>query len=141
MSAPIKILFVVLALIGGFFAQDAWSWLTTSPKPSLAEHCQLSTVPCEQKGVSVSISRDVAQPLIPIQVYVEWPKANADSLRLTLEGHEMEMGTARFAIAKAENGQYQAEVLLPACTMQAMTWVGQLSNGQQSIDVAIRMAR
>lgn len=140
MSKPIKVLFVTLALVAGFFADDVLSWLNSS-KPSLNDYCQLSTTACETKGVAITLNRDTAQPLVPIKINVDWPNSNTDSLHLTLKGYEMEMGTARFAIAQVENEQYQAEVLLPACTMEAMTWVGELSNGNQSINVAIRMAR
>jgi len=140
MSTSIKAFFVIIALVAGFFADDVMSWVKSS-KPSIAEHCQLSTKACEKEGVLVTLNRDTAQPLLPIQVSVEWPHSEADSLHLTLEGYEMEMGTARFAIAQINEGQYQGDVLLPACTMEAMTWVGKLSNGKQSIDVAIRMER
>ncbi|HAS62424.1 MAG TPA: hypothetical protein DCS35_07490 [Vibrio sp.] len=141
MSTSIKAFFVIVALVAGFFADDALSWLNSSSKAAITDYCQLSTNACEKEGIAVTLNRDTAQPLIPIQINVDWPHSEADSLHLTLEGYEMEMGTARFAIAQINEGQYQGDVLLPACTMEAMTWVGKLSNGKQSIDVAIRMER
>ncbi len=132
---------LAIALLAGFFTQDIMAWFTSSTPITLEEHCQLSTTACEQNNAVITISQDTAQPLLPFSLQANWPQSDASQLNLTLQGHEMEMGTARFAIAKLADGQYQGEVLLPACTMENMTWVGTLSDGKQSINVAIRMAR
>jgi len=141
MSTPIKIVLVALTALAGFYAQDIWSYLNPAPTVSLQEHCLLSTQPCERDKVVAVISQDTTQPLLPFTIDVSWPHSNAQSLSLNLQGYEMDMGLARFALAQNGSGHYQSEILLPACTMESMTWIGQLSDGQHSVNVAIRMAR
>lgn len=141
MPTLLKLIFIAIALISGYFAQDISSWFSDDKQSQLGQYCQLSTRGCEQESITVKLDRDVAQPLMPVQISATWPNSQSPSLRLTLNGHEMDMGTALFELQATGNGLYQAEVLLPACTMENMTWVGQLSDGQQSIALAIRMAR
>ncbi|WP_162047760.1 hypothetical protein [Vibrio taketomensis] len=141
MSNAIKGFAVVLALVVGFFAQDILSLQAAPANKTLAEHCQLSTQPCEQSNVVVTISQDTAQPLLPVTMVAQWPNSAAETLSLTLHGYEMDMGNARFTLNKADSQQFSGEVLLPGCTSKEMTWIGQLTDGKQSIDVAIRMAR
>ncbi|EGU46247.1 hypothetical protein VII00023_06907 [Vibrio ichthyoenteri ATCC 700023] len=141
MPTSIKLALIGCALIAGYFAQDIATWLTEDNKMPLSQYCQLSRHACEQEAISVTLSRDIAQPLVPVQISAEWPNRHAETLRLTLNGYEMDMGTALFELKQAKDGLYQAEILLPACTVENMTWVGQLSDGQQSINLAVRMAR
>lgn len=141
MSKLLKFLSALVAVSVGFFANDLIDFFQTAPKVSLDSYCHLSTEACTQDGVIISMNQDTAQPLQPFNLNVKWTSSQNDKLMLTLEGHEMDMGTARFAIARTLNGEYQADVLLPACTMDDMTWIGTLSDGSQSVDVAIRMAR
>ncbi|WP_194436920.1 hypothetical protein [Vibrio fluminensis] len=141
MSKLLKFLSALVAVSIGFFANDLIGFFQTSPKVSLDSYCQLSTEACAQDGVIISMNQDTAQPLQPFTLSVKWSSHQNENLMLTLQGHEMDMGTARFAIARTPSGEYQSDVLLPACTMDDMTWIGTLSDGSQSVDVAIRMAR
>lgn len=53
----------------------------------------------------------------------------------------MEMGTAVFKLTKNPNGAFTGDVILPVCTTEEMTWVGEVSDGQQSIKTSLRMER
>lgn len=137
----VKFTFIGIALIAGYFAQDIALWFGDDKKNQLAQYCPLSTLGCNQEAISVKLNHDLAQPLVPVQISAHWPNSQSHSLRLTLNGHEMDMGTALFELKANDEGIYQADVLLPVCTSGKMTWIGQLSDGHQSIDLAIRMAR
>ncbi|KOO07527.1 hypothetical protein [Vibrio hepatarius] len=142
MPSLVKILLLVVALCAGFFAGDVYEKLKSQVNTvSLDDYCLLSSQPCIQDGVSITVDRDVSQPLIPTHISVEWPQTNASELLLKLEGHEMEMGTAVFKLTKSPNGAFTGDVILPVCTTEEMTWVGELSDGQQNIKTSLRMER
>ena len=140
---PTLFIIVLLGLViaSGFFAKDIAGWLNSEEELSLSQYCPLSTQGCQQDNIRVTLNRDTVQPLIAVKISANWPKSDAAPLRLTLHGYEMDMGTALFELKAHQNGFYQAEVLLPACTVESMTWIGQLSDGHQSMNVSIRMAR
>lgn len=101
----------------------------------------MSTHPCIQDDIIVTLDRDISQPLIVTQMEVQWPSSQAEYLLLTLEGYEMEMGTTVFKLSKAKSGLYNGELMLPVCTLEAMTWVGELSDGNQTMKTSLRMER
>ena len=142
MPSIIKFALIALALCAGFFAGDLYHWYKSeATRPSLDDYCLLSTKPCSENDITVTLDRDVSQPLIPTQIQVEWSSSESDSLLLTLEGYEMEMGITLFKLNKKQDNIYIGEILLPVCTLEAMTWVGQLSDGKSQINTAIRMER
>ena len=142
MSSPVKLLLIALALTAGFFADDLYERFQDQlNRTSLSDYCLLSTTACIQDDIKVTIDRDVSQPLIPTQISVEWPKTEANELFLKMEGHEMEMGTVIFKLQKNKQGLFIGEVVLPVCTTDAMTWVGELSDGQQTMKTSLRMER
>lgn len=135
-----KVVLFAVALASGFFANDAIRWYhSMSEQVSLDEYCLVSTKPCQQQEISVLADKDVSHPLIPTTVNVNWPDKNADSLMMTLEGYEMEMGTALFKLYKTESGNFSGQVILPVCTTEAMTWYGTISDGTLSINTSLRM--
>lgn len=138
----LKVTGVAIALIAGFYAPTLIKSLSTpsEPKP-LDEYCVLSKQTCVQQGVSMRLSVDSAQPLVPAQITVDWPDTNAEQLVLSLTGQEMEMGQPKFLIKKVSSGKYMGEVVLPVCTQESMTWVGKLSDGQNTLYPAIKMHR
>ncbi|MDN2483805.1 hypothetical protein [Vibrio agarivorans] len=79
-------------------------------------------------------------PLTPARLTVAWP-SEAESLQLRLVGHEMDMGEVRIQLNATTPGVYVAEVILPVCTLDAMTWHGELTDGNESIYTGIRMQR
>lgn len=135
-----KVVLFAIALVSGFFASDAIKWYqSTTKQVSLDEYCLVSTKPCDQQEISVVADKDISHPLIPTTVNVDWPDMDADSLMMTLEGYEMEMGKALFKLNKTEAGSFAGQVILPVCTTEAMTWYGTISDGTQSIKTSIRM--
>ncbi|UUM31893.1 hypothetical protein [Vibrio japonicus] len=142
MSSPVKLLAIALALTVGFFAGDLYeTFQNRSKSTSLSDYCLLSTKACLQDDIKVTVDRDISQPLIPTQVTVEWPQSEANELFLKLEGHEMEMGVVIFKLQKNAQGSFSGEVILPVCTTDSMTWVGELSDGQQLMKTSLRMER
>lgn len=138
----IKIALVAGALATGFFAGDIYQWYQSQQtKISLDDYCLLSTQPCTQNDIRIVLDRDISQPLIPTQMTVYWPTTDSEQLFLTLKGYEMEMGTAIFKLVKNDAGQFSGEIMLPVCTLEAMTWVGELSDGTQTMNAALRMER
>ncbi len=142
MSSPIKFLAIALALTVGFFSGELYEKFQDRLKSrSLSDYCLLSTKACVQDDIKVTLDRDVSQPLIPTQVTVEWPQSEANELLLKLEGHEMEMGIVMFKLQKNAQGSFNGELILPVCTTDSMTWVGELSDGQQLMKTSLRMER
>ncbi|RJX69754.1 hypothetical protein DZ860_14850 [Vibrio sinensis] len=137
-----KPLLLLLAVLLGFFASDIYRWLTAPPQTIvLDDYCQVSKQGCKSGEVIVKLSGEHAQPLVPTTLNVEWPNANSETLILTLQGYEMDMGTVKFKIDKLNDNQYQTDIILPVCRMETMTWVGELTDGTTTINTLIRMAR
>ncbi|PMH43131.1 hypothetical protein BCU68_03845 [Vibrio sp. 10N.286.49.B3] len=148
MHIAIKIIAILLASIAGFYAPALVSGLksvttatSTTHSLSIEDYCFLSTQPCTQQGVTMSVDKDKSQPLIPTTITVQWHDNSAAHLELELEGLEMSMGTAKYVLHSQGNGRYGADIILPVCTLDEMTWVGTLTDGNQSVFPALRMAR
>ncbi|KXI24303.1 hypothetical protein AS132_02275 [Photobacterium sanguinicancri] len=60
---------------------------------------------------------------------VEWNKlpTEVDSLMLSLEGHEMMMGTYKLLLKRSADNTFSGDLLLPVCTSDAMTWLGTIT--------------
>lgn len=133
---------VAVALVAGFYAPTLLKSLSTSSelKP-LDEYCVLSTAACVQQDITMTLNVDNTQPLVPALLTVEWSDSEAEQLVLSLSGREMEMGEPKFLLNKVSPGKYMGEVVLPVCTQESMTWVGELTDGQDTIYPAIKMQR
>ncbi|MCW8333976.1 hypothetical protein [Vibrio paucivorans] len=140
MHLALKASAVCAALAVGFFASDILSVFNqqSGSKP-IDDYCVLSTEGCTQQNVTMSLNSDIAKPLVPIQVTIEWPNAQSDVLSLDMQGHEMDMGTAKYRLTRTQGDQFQGEIILPVCTQEQMTWLGTLSDGNQDVFPAIRM--
>ncbi len=142
MSNLIKFGSVLLALSAGFIAAK---WLNAPVQPTdlkaLDDYCVVSSQTCVQQNVTIKANSDTVHPLIPSQLSVTWVDTAAKQLLLTLEGREMEMGKVKFILNRTSGDQFQGEVILPVCTSDEMTWVGELSDGSSSVKTAIRMKR
>ncbi|ELV8620516.1 TPA: hypothetical protein RQJ75_000177 [Vibrio vulnificus] len=147
MNNILKIIAFIVALSGGFFAKDIvqlFSSDTTAvaqSAPRLEDYCMLSTQACTQQAVSMTLSNDTAQPLIASEITVEWPATSGEQLMLSLRGLEMEMGMPKFILKQTSPGLFRGEVILPVCTTDAMTWLGELTDGTTTVYPAIRMQR
>ncbi|MDG3085862.1 hypothetical protein P7F88_07040 [Vibrio hannami] len=131
-----------LALVAGYFAPDVIHSLSQpSEQVDLSKYCVLSTEPCVQNDVSMLLEHDITRPLVPTTLSVHWPSSEAESLLIELQGVEMDMGIAKYQLKRQENGYYQAQLLLPVCTFDKMTWVGTISDGNSKVFPAIRMER
>ncbi|PNM65241.1 hypothetical protein AL546_002810 [Vibrio vulnificus] len=147
MNNILKIIAFIVALSGGFFAKDIVQLLSSDTTavaqsaPQLEDYCMLSTQACTQQAVSMMLSNDTAQPLVASEVRVEWPSSKEPQLVLTLSGLEMDMGKPKFVLKQTSPGHYSGEVILPVCTTDAMTWLGELTDGTTTVYPAIRMQR
>jgi hypothetical protein len=138
----IRILLLSVALLGGFFATDIVHWITQqSQAVSLDDYCLLSTNECRMDGNVTVVNKDTSQPLIATEIDVNWTSSDAESLIVTLQGYEMEMGVVKFSLTKTESGHFSGQMILPVCTMDAMTWYGTITDGSTSMNTAIRMER
>ncbi|MDF2153030.1 hypothetical protein [Vibrio sp. CAU 1672] len=131
-----------IALLAGFYTPDIIQRVSsTSEAESLDDYCMLSTATCSQHGIAMTLSVDTAQPLVPARLEVQWSSPGAEHLVLSLQGLEMDMGEPRFILNHIDNHTYAGDVVLPVCTQNTMTWIGELSDGQLSVYPAIKMHR
>jgi len=119
---------------------DGYIW-DMGKSMSIDEYCFLSTTSCVQENVTMTLNSETAQPLVPTTLNVEWHTSDAKQLILSLSGREMEMGEPKFLLKQIAPGQYQGDIILPVCTEDAMTWVGELSDGENTVYPAIKMQR
>ncbi|MGF1697008.1 hypothetical protein L4C54_15175 [Vibrio lamellibrachiae] len=151
MHPALKVTAVVAALVIGFFANDLRQLVSSpatastapaqSPPPSVDDYCFVSTQSCEQNKIVMTLDKDTAQPLVPTTFTVHWEDAQAESLILDMKGLEMDMGSVKYLLKPTQENIYQAEIMLPICTTQKMTWVGTLTDGSQTVFPAIRIER
>ncbi len=144
MHSGFKFIFIGAALVAGILASDvifqpSQSELT-SLAPSLDDHCMLTSAPCTQDNTVMTIDRDTVHPLVPVTLEVQWPESESDSLQLSLEGHEMDMGAPRFILKRTNGNLFSGEIILPVCTQESMIWTGKLTDGAHTVFPAIRMS-
>ncbi len=108
---------------------------------NLDDFCMLSTTSCEQESISMSLDRETAQPSSTHEDKSSLGGAASRTLMLSLTGLEMEMGSARFQLKNIGNNTYEGDVILPVCALDKMTWIGELTDGVDTVNPAIRMAR
>ncbi|ELN6884636.1 hypothetical protein J4H56_10145 [Vibrio alginolyticus] len=138
----LQIAAVSAALVAGFYAPTLIkSFSSPTQSKSIDEYCFLSTTSCVQENVTMTLNSETAQPLVPTTLNVEWHTSDAKQLILSLSGREMEMGEPKFLLKQIAPGQYQGDIILPVCTEDAMTWVGELSDGENTVYPAIKMQR
>lgn len=137
----IKIVGIIIAVSIGFFASDITKLATQQPEKTLDEYCMLSTATCIQDQVSITLNRDTAQPLLPVTLRIQWPNHEASQLILSLNALEMEMGTVKYSLKKSADGSFEGDIILPVCTLDNMTWVGELTDGTTTVYPALRMER
>ncbi|MEZ9155917.1 hypothetical protein FCV73_14645 [Vibrio sp. F13] len=146
MHSALKVAAVGIALVAGFYGPQAIQQFKSAMEHSTADvslddYCMLSTTWCEQDSVAMTLEHETAQPLVPTKIKVVWEGAASETLMLSLTGLEMEMGSARFQLKNTGNNIYEGDVILPVCTMDHMTWLGELTDGVETVKPAIRMAR
>ncbi|MFV0449993.1 MAG: hypothetical protein ACK5MF_16300 [Vibrio sp.] len=142
MRSALRLFVTLAALLAGFFASDLINFFSGNEKNiDLAQYCVLSSIPCTQQNVSMSLAQDTLHPLVANRLTVSWPNSESNQLVLSLQGVEMDMGTVKYVLKKIDSGKYEADIILPVCTSDSMTWVGQLSNGNTTVLPALRMER
>lgn len=141
MPSIAKLLLIILAVAGGFFAGDLVKLFQNQTPVSLDDYCLVSTEPCTQQSVTVKANKATSQPLVPTLVEVDWPDARSDKLVVSMQGYEMDMGNVLFTLERTATGQFSGQIILPVCTTDAMTWYGTISDGDSSINTSIRMER
>lgn len=142
MRSALKLLFIIAALLAGFFASDIIKLFSSETKSTdLSQYCVLSTTPCSQQNISMTLAQDKVHPLVANRLSVSWPDNDSEQLELRLQGVEMDMGTVKYVLKKAESGKFESDIILPVCTSDSMTWVGQLTDGKTTVLPALRMER
>ncbi|MEZ9699857.1 hypothetical protein AB4455_04240 [Vibrio sp. 10N.261.46.E12] len=146
MHSALKVAALGLALVAGFYGPQTIKHFKsamehTSTDVNLDDYCMLSTISCMQNAVEMTLDSETAQPLVPSKIKVVWEGAASNTLMLSLTGLEMEMGSARFQLKNIGDNTYEGDVILPVCTMDEMTWLGELTDGIETVNPAIRMAR
>ncbi|GAL35854.1 hypothetical protein JCM19240_4789 [Vibrio maritimus] len=139
LNNKIKILLVAGALGAGFYLPNLLKQ-TPNADLDLSSYCMLSSDVCEQQGVKLKLDTQRVTPLTPIKVDVFWPNAEAETLSISLQGKEMDMGVAKYQLEMIKPDVYQGEIILPVCAEQRMTWYGTVSDGSTDIKAALRMS-
>jgi len=136
----IKFTIAILVLIVGFIAPDIVSKINAQTKfHPLTDYCMLSTQACQQDNVSLLLNTDTIKPLKPNTLKVHWPQSKAERLELSMRGLEGELGTVRYTLKKMGNGFFEGQITLPVCTLDEMTWLGELTDGHKSVLTGVRM--
>ncbi|CAM3069559.1 hypothetical protein [Vibrio rarus] len=141
MTKMIKSLTVLLALGLGFFANDIYHALQTPTDLDATHYCQLSTQPCNINNATITIAEDVVSPMQPVDIHVQWPSHPQAQIWVELEGKEMSMGTAKFVLAKQDDGSFAGQLLLPVCHSNAMTWIGSIRSQNDALPISVRMQK
>lgn len=142
MPSVAKLLLLVIAVGGGFFASDIQHWIQAkNDKISLDEYCLITTQSCTQDNITVQADKDTSQPLVPTVVEVDWPESSSEQLFVSLQGYEMDMGQVVFKLDKNSGGRFSGQIILPVCTTEAMTWYGTITDGEKTLKTSIRMER
>jgi len=89
----------------------------------------------------MTLAQDKVHPLVANRLSVSWPNSDSEQLELRLQGVEMDMGTVKYVLKKTESGKFESDIILPVCTSDSMTWVGQLTDGKTTVLPALRMER
>lgn len=100
-----------------------------SPSTALVSECELTSTPCHVDDATLALETDGVSPMISNTLSVNWdalPKG-VDSLMLSLEGHEMMMGTYKLLLTRENNQLFTGDLLLPVCTSDTMTWFGTIT--------------
>ncbi len=138
----VQITLLICTIALGFFLPDLVRLITKNDHNiNLDEYCIVSTTPCHQGDVSLTMQHDIVKPLAPSELVVRWHEPFSDTLQLSLRGLEMEMGIVKYRLSKQPDGSFSGTLLLPVCSQDAMTWFGTLSDGKSEIHLAIRMEK
>ncbi|UGA57761.1 hypothetical protein [Vibrio sp. VB16] len=138
----IQILLIFGAIALGYVVPDLVKSISQEAEPiSLDKYCMVSTIACQQDGVTITLEHDLAKPLVESMIEVNWEDTTSDTLLLSLQGFEMDMGIAKYQLTKQSSGRYIGNIMLPVCTQDKMTWIGTLTDGNKEVYAAIRMER
>ncbi|MFC1233520.1 hypothetical protein [Vibrio sp. F74] len=138
----VQILLIFGAIALGYAVPDLVKSISQEAEPiNLDKYCMVSTTACQQDGVTITLEHDLAKPLVESMIEVNWEGTTSDTLLLSLQGFEMDMGIAKYSLTKQSSGRYIGNIMLPVCTQDKMTWIGTLTDGNKEVYAAIRMER
>ncbi|WP_084882714.1 hypothetical protein [Vibrio sp. qd031] len=103
--------------------------------------CHMTTSECRWDATSAVLAQDVVKAMQPTTITATWPNTDADRIRVSLKGVEMEMGEPRFVLNRTQANTFTGDLLLPVCTSDAMTWVGEINDGHSSHTFKLSMER
>ncbi|RXJ74495.1 hypothetical protein CS022_02630 [Veronia nyctiphanis] len=128
-------------LVGvGFLLPDLGIWLNRSDQKKLEEYCVLGEVPCRFGNITIALDAEFLTPSTSSLITVTSQSALIKPT-LMLRGDEMQMGVYKTELTEKESGVFTAEIILPMCTEDSMTWLGSISDKSQgmSFPISIRM--
>ncbi|CAH0530356.1 hypothetical protein VHP8226_03999 [Vibrio hippocampi] len=99
----------------------------------------LSDQVCQQGEVKIRLDHVYVHPLTATPVEVFWPNATTDELSMSLQGVEMNMGQVQVKLTMIKPDVFQGDILLPICSESQMTWYGSITDGQKTVQTALRM--
>jgi hypothetical protein len=159
MNLPVKISLVLITLTAGFYAPDVIKYLKEnieSPMQlrSIDQYCMLSKQSCVQDSITITLDKDVLKPMVSSKMNVVWSRIQSSGtlppnkqpsnkqppkLILTMKGLEGELGTVKYILKHVGDNNYVGDITLPVCTLDEMTWLGELTDGTKTVYPALRM--
>ena len=144
MTLSIKISLIFITLLAGFYLPDVIkhmkNYLDNSIQVRSIDHyCMLSAQACIQGSTVITLDRDILQPMVSSKINVLWSNNLSPKLTLTMKGLEGRLGIVKYTLKPIGNNVYEGEILLPVCTLNEMTWLGELTDGTTIVYPALRM--
>ncbi len=144
MHVAIKVLAIPLVLFAGFYAPDVIKQLNihlseASEVRDLDQYCMLSKQTCIQDAIAITLDKDKVKALVASRIRVKWQQSNSEELMLTMKGLEEQLGTVKYKLKHVGNDYFEGQIILPVCTLDEMTWLGELTDGQKTVYPALRM--
>lgn len=131
----------LMAWLGFSVAQH---YTNALPSTVLEGECSKTNGHCfwPETQATFRIESDTISSMNMLPIRFTAPELDSESLTLYLSGVEMYMGLINIPLTRTKDGEYQGEFLLPACTVDSMTWVGQVKTTQErTYRLTFEMAR
>ena len=151
MNLPIKIGLILITLIAGFYTPDVINLIKNHSKHSISirnldQYCMLSTQACIQDDIAITLDKNILQPMVSSRIKVLWSKnqsltTQASKLTLTMTGLEGKLGRVKYNLKQTGDNIYEGDITLPVCTLDEMTWLGELTDGNKTVYPALRMRK
>jgi hypothetical protein len=106
----------------------------------------LSTQACIQDDIAITLDKNILQPMVSSRIKVVWSNnqsltTQASKLTLTMTGLEGKLGMVKYNLKQTGDNIYEGDITLPVCTLDEMTWLGELTDGNKTVYPALRMRK